>query len=131
MFTDNPFLYVALTVLAFVATEGVVEYLLGEIFKRIEKLAPYSWTLKYASAAVGVFLTFYYALDAMTLVGLPASPVGTVITGVIVGRGANVVHDLFSLIAAKRDKAYEEVLDMALFNDKMIAKAATPAVPEE
>jgi hypothetical protein len=98
-------LFVPLTLLAFVATEGVVEYLLGTLFDKIEKIKPYSWTLMYASAAAGVGLAFFYKLDAMALVGLPASPVGLFVTGIFVGRGANFISDVFSLVGAKISEA--------------------------
>lgn len=94
----EPLMFAQLMLLAFVATEGVVEYLLGTIFEKFAKLTPYSWVLKYVSALVGIGLAFFYRLDAISLVGLPVSPVGTIITGVFVGRGANFINDLFELI---------------------------------
>jgi hypothetical membrane protein len=56
----NLALFVPLMFLAFVATEGVVEYLLGTLFDKIAKIKPYSWALMYVSAGVGIFLAFFY-----------------------------------------------------------------------
>ena len=97
----------------FMATEGTVEYLLGTLFERLTgkkddagnptyPLRPYSWTLMYASVAVGIFLAFHYALDIPSVVlGLPASPVGVILTGIVIGRGANFVSDVWSRFLGK------------------------------
>ena len=89
-------LYAAMLFFGFVATEGVVEYVLGTLFDKVEKLAPFKWTLMYASLAVGIFLAFYYGLDVVNIgLGLPFSPVGIILTGVVMGRGANLVSDVW------------------------------------
>lgn len=82
-------------VLAFIVTEGTVEYLLGVPFDRIPRLTPYKWVLMYVSAALGVFLAVYYVIDMLALLGLQASIVGQVITGILLGRGANFINDLW------------------------------------
>ena len=89
-------LYAAMLFFGFVATEGLVEYVLGTLFDKIEKLAPFKWTLMYASLAVGIALAFYYGLDVVNIgLGLPFSPVGIILTGVVMGRGANFVNDIW------------------------------------
>lgn len=91
--------FATLMFLAFVATEGVVEYLAGRLFEKIEKLKPYDWLLMYLSAAVGIALAFWYRLDILALwLGEVYSPVGVVITGVLVGRGANTINTVAKLI---------------------------------
>jgi len=88
--------------LAFLVTEGLVEYFLGQLFDRIEKLKPYTWTLMYVSAIAGVGLALYYKLDLISLLSqyaqldpvIESGPVGQVLTGLAIGRGANFVHDL-------------------------------------
>lgn len=92
---DQLLMFAALMFLAFVATEGTVEFALGTLFDKVAKLAPFKWTLMYVSLAVGIFLAFYYALDVMSLFGLPGSPVGMVISGIVIGRGANYVSSVF------------------------------------
>ena len=93
--------YAAFMFLGFMATEGAVEYMLGILFERVEALWKYQWILRYASLAAGVFLAFVYGLDLPNLwLELPASPVGIVMTGIVIGRGANGVHNVASKVSA-------------------------------
>lgn len=95
---------VIITFLAFLVTEGVVEYFAGQLFQHIAKLVPFSWALMYLSAAVGVLLAMYYRLDLVALLSqyLQIQPAividwpGEVLTGLAIGRGANFVHDLIT-----------------------------------
>jgi hypothetical protein len=90
-------LFAAAMFFGFLATEGLVEYLLGTLFDKVAVLSPFKWALMYVSALVGVGLAFFYALDLPAVVfGLPASPVGVLLTGLSIGRGSNFVNDLFS-----------------------------------
>jgi len=90
--------------LAFLVTEGIVEYFLGQAFLRVPVLTPYGWLLMYVSAAVGIGLACYYQLDLVALLSqyLQMSPpilsglIGEILTGLAVGRGANFVHDIIS-----------------------------------
>jgi hypothetical protein len=53
--------------------------------------------LRYAAMALGVLLALAYRADLLALVGLvsPFSPfVGYVVTGLVIGRGSNFLHDL-------------------------------------
>ena len=84
-----------LMLLAFVVTEGTVEYLLGTAFDKVEALKQYKWLLMYASAGLGVFIAFYYKVDLLAYAGLPEGPVGYAFTGVLLGRGANFINDLW------------------------------------
>lgn len=75
-------------------TESMVEYLFGQLADHIEKLTPFKWALMYIAALAGVGLAFYYRLDLLALIGnLEASPVGFLLSGLIIGRGANYLHD--------------------------------------
>lgn len=51
--------------------------------------------LRYLAAAVGIALAFAYQVDLLTLFGLqpPAPWLGYLVTGVVLGRGSNFVHD--------------------------------------
>jgi len=79
--------------------EGTTEYLLGPWFellkakwKEAEQVAP----MKYVSAAVGVGFAFAYQLDLLaTAFEIVSKPpwVGVLLTGILLGRGANFVHD--------------------------------------
>lgn len=94
---DESTLLAGMLFFGFVATEGLVEYSLGTLFERVDALEPYNWTLMYVSLGVGIFLALHYSFDAPHVVlGLPASPVGTVLTGLVMGRGANFVADVWS-----------------------------------
>lgn len=78
-----------------VLSEGSVEYFFSPIFTNSPKLEPYKWMLMYVSALVGVVVAYSYQVDLIALLGLaPQSVVGVVLTGLVIGRGANFVHDL-------------------------------------
>lgn len=93
--------------LAFLA-ESMVEYIFGEPFNHFPKLESWKWLLMYISASVGIILGFYYKLDLVYLIayvagelaGLPTTmtvtPVGMILTGLAIGRGANYVHQFIS-----------------------------------
>ena len=58
----------------------------------------------YISAFLGVLLAALYRADLLIVIGLPelagaGSVFGVVATGLIIGRGANFVHDVFSRLA--------------------------------
>ena len=93
--------YAAFMFLGFMATEGAVEYILGILFQHVAALRQFEWTLRYASLAAGVFFAFVYGLDLPNVwLELPASPVGIVMTGIVIGRGANGVHNVASKVSA-------------------------------
>lgn len=77
-------------------TEGVTEYFFAGPLTRL-KLSP--GYLKQVSAAVGVVLCLTYRVDALSLL-FALSPrwelLGQVLTGLLLGRGANFVHDLYT-----------------------------------
>lgn len=54
--------------------------------------------LRYASALVGILLCIAYRADLLALAGLQATTpfIGYIITGLVIGRGANYLHDLVS-----------------------------------
>lgn len=88
-------LFALMLFFGFMATEGTVEYLLGTPMDKIPKLAPFKWLLMYVSVALGIFFAFYYELDVVVLFGLASSWLGMVLTGIVMGRGANFVNDLW------------------------------------
>lgn len=89
-------LFVVMMFFSFMATEGTVEYLLGTLFDKVEKLKPHKWLLMYISLGLGIFLAFRYNLDIpYMLLNLPTDPVGVIGTGIIMGRGANFVNDIW------------------------------------
>jgi hypothetical protein len=95
---------VTIVILATLA-EGLVEHLLKPIILPPEestyrpiKLSDYvrDILLRYASALVGIGLCLAYRADLLALAGLtsPTPFVGQILTGLVVGRGANYLHDL-------------------------------------
>ena len=92
--------------------EALVEYLvrplvnaLGDAFPALEQPGPTTPTgetpaardliLRYLAAGVGIALAFAYQVDLFSLFGLqpPAAWLGYLVTGIILGRGSNFVHD--------------------------------------
>ena len=89
--------------LGFVATEGTIEFIFGTLFDKVPKLNPYKWALMYLSLVLGVYLAYFYQLDMVYIVAqatgataVTVSWVGLAATGVIIGRGANFVNDVWT-----------------------------------
>jgi hypothetical protein len=84
-------------VLAFLV-ESFVEYVFGTPMDKIPKLTPYKWLLMYLALAAGVGLAFYYRLDMISLLPgeYPITPVGIILSGLILGRGAVFTHQFVS-----------------------------------
>ena len=55
-----------------------------------------AFVLRYIAAVVGVAIAFGYRADVLAILGLPAVHpfIGYLVTGLIIGRGANYLHDL-------------------------------------
>jgi hypothetical protein len=83
--------------------EGMVEYLISWWLKQTGKEYPpeeernRTMAIRYAAAAIGIFLCIAYGVDLLALLGLEAKApfviLGPVLTGILVGRGSNYVHD--------------------------------------
>ncbi len=74
-------------------TETLVEYFFGEVANHVPKLQPYKWLLMYVAAIVGVALSLFYKIDLLALIiQQPGTVVGTVISGLAIGRGSNYLH---------------------------------------
>lgn len=78
-----------------VVVERLVEWVFGTAFDKIEKLKPFRWTLMYVAGVLGIVASLQFDLDLLTLSGLAPSLLGQVLTGVLIGGGANLLHDLF------------------------------------
>jgi len=104
---DNLAPITSILVLATLA-EALVEYLFSPIIKageenemQPEPQGALNWrdlALRYTAAAVGVGLCVIYQADLFAAFGLvPPWPwIGWVITGLLIGRGSNFVHDFAS-----------------------------------
>jgi hypothetical protein len=80
--------------------EGLVEYLVAPWLEGLkgatEKLENVRvMALRYISALVGIGLSLVYGADLLAIFGVEAGVpyVGSVLTGVLIGRGSNYVHD--------------------------------------
>lgn len=85
---------IALALALAFASESGVEYILGTPFNKFPKLESLKWALMYVSLCTGVVLAFLYHLDLFGLItGEPATVQGIVLSGSMIGRGAQFVHD--------------------------------------
>jgi hypothetical protein len=75
--------------------EGTISYLFGNSEEGMSR----PW-LKYVSLIFGVLVSVAYNLDLPAMTGLvsPFPYVGAVVSGLIIGRGANYVNDLMALV---------------------------------
>ena len=87
-----------IAVLAFLAVvvERLTEYVFGTLFDKTPALNPHKWALMYIALAVGVLLTYTFHLDMLSLVGLEESTIGVILTGVAVGGGSNLLHEVLA-----------------------------------
>lgn len=78
--------------------EGTLTYIFGENAE-----TPRPW-LRYVSLALGVVAAIAYQIDIPAMAGLVAvnAYVGYVVSGLIIGRGANYINDIFALIQSKK-----------------------------
>ncbi len=88
-----------------VIVEAVIDYVkTWAVEKKIQ------WQQIFA-VLFGIAISFAYCLDIPALVGIEShiDYVGNVLTGILISRGSNYIHDLYnSLIAKKNTKAEEE-----------------------
>ena len=72
-----------------ILTEGIIEYLGTPIPTRFKP---------YAAALLSTIVCLLYNADLLAVLGYPALVpyVGTVLTGLVIGRGSNYVNDLVS-----------------------------------
>ena len=93
---------VTLSLILATLVEGGIEYIFGTVFDKVPVLKDYRWLLMYVGLLAGVALSFYYAIDLIALAANLAgatqttTPVGVVLTGLVIGRGANYLHDFVS-----------------------------------
>jgi hypothetical protein len=81
-----------------VLVEMLVEYFCQPLLQFLKRRVPRIADLplaRYASALAGVVLCLAYRLDVLSLViaGLQPSLAGMIITGFLIARGSNYVHD--------------------------------------
>ncbi|MBQ7800008.1 MAG: hypothetical protein IJ370_05905 [Oscillospiraceae bacterium] len=87
-----------------VIVEAVIDYVKGWVVqKKIQ------WQ-QIAGVLFGVAVSFAYSLDIPALVGIESGIkyVGIVLTGVLISRGSNYVHDLYKTLISKKGVKSEE-----------------------
>ena len=72
--------------------ERVTEYLVGRPMNQSRRAARYKWLLPYIAAGMGVGLALALELDVVALAGGPHHWLGSVLTGIVIGGGSNVLH---------------------------------------
>lgn len=78
--------FLGIFILALVV-EAIVEYFLPTFPD------PYKWTKIYIAAILGVLVCVAYEADLLAALGLPSVRyVGSILTGLVIGRGANFVN---------------------------------------
>lgn len=93
---------ISLTLVLSFLTESMIEYFLGTPMDKIEKLKPYRWLLIYAAPIAAVPLAINYQIDLVAWIARLAnveiadSMVGFVLSGLVIGRGANYAHQFVS-----------------------------------
>jgi hypothetical protein len=79
--------------------ESLVEYLIAPPVDELADDKPWrEIAMRYIAALVGILLAVTYQTDLLAMLGLtsPWPWVGWVVTGLLIGRGANFVHDFAS-----------------------------------
>lgn len=78
---------------------AVVEAVIAYVVPKNNAEQPREW-LKYVSAVIGVALCVAYNADMLAALGVisPFPYVGAIVTGLIVGRGSNVLNDFYGKV---------------------------------
>ncbi|CDX04761.1 hypothetical protein DesLBE_2574 [Desulfitobacterium sp. LBE] len=98
--------------LSMVVLLAVVVEKIVDLFKTVVSTIPFlpdkirPFTLELISLGIGILLAYETQIDALSLIGIQTKNgyVGVIITGLVVGKGANFAHDFFHLFNAKQRK---------------------------
>ena len=77
--------------------EAILEYLLGVWWKPLSNSAR-AKLLMAAGLVVGVSLSLAYRVDILATLGFQPSIVGQVVTGALIGRGADYLHGFWKKV---------------------------------
>lgn len=104
-----------------VAVEGVIEYL----FAGVVRLKAY---IPYISAVFGLLAAIGFGLDLFAILGITAAyPVaGTILTGLMVGRGSNYLNDFISAVRKYEPTATTSSAAVVGPLDQQSAKTSAP-----
>lgn len=87
----------ALQIALFLAlvNERVVEYVVAPLFDRYWEEG--RWLLMYVALVTGGLLSFLAGVDLLAVAGVTlAYPANLIVSAVLVGGGANLIHELFA-----------------------------------
>lgn len=87
-----------------VIVEAIVDYVKTWV---VEKKIQWQ---QIAAVLFGIAISFAYCLDIPALVGIEShvAYVGNVLTGILISRGSNYIHDLYKNIISKKSIKTEE-----------------------
>lgn len=91
--------------------EGSIEFFYAEVIKLLGELTLKEFLKKfsarYVALLLGLLLAFGFEINIPGLLGLAAVQawVGIAVTGVVIGRGANYIHDVLSTILSMLKRA--------------------------
>lgn len=90
---------------------------------------PVTWK-PYAGAVVGVLLCLAYGADLLARFGFPARVpyIGEVLTGLLIGRGANVFNDLASRLVPMRTIARSLTSEQTIKQGAVVSRSMTETV---
>lgn len=112
------FVYIAVAFALAFLVESTVEYVFGELFEHLpEKIKAQKWALRYLALLVGVGVAWYWQIDLIAAIARIVaylinplsdyvwlvSPLGVVLSGIGIGRGAVYLHDWLKNAIKKPD----------------------------
>ncbi|MDD5397836.1 MAG: hypothetical protein PHU70_02030 [Dehalococcoidia bacterium] len=92
--------FLAIPILLAWLVEALLEYVLGIWWAPLSD-AVRPKVIMAAGLLVGVVLCICFEVDLLTQFGLPASIIGQILTGALVGRGAEYLHQFVNRLTPK------------------------------
>jgi hypothetical protein len=93
-------------------TESFTEYIFGKLCDLVKPLEPVKPYIFYVALVVGIGLAFWYKIDLIAwFMSGPVTPVGIILSGLSIGRGANFMHDIIQrfFLANAEKKQWMEI----------------------
>lgn len=103
----SPLAFMAVILFLGFLIERLVEAIFGRPFDKFPILTPYKWALIYIAFIAGVVAAFTYQLDLVSLlaqylnVPLPHKSLGVLLTGLSMGAGSTLIHEIITRFFSK------------------------------